>query len=227
MQAGGGETSYDTLGYYVYTTEDPATGVNNFDRPYLGFNLGVNSSGMKYTDTVGTTATVVNSSDLSFAGGFFGGVGTLFDEFYLGLDANFRYAMGGSTHELQDVNGTGTTNINDVHETWSTGLGAKVGGVVYNTALVYVYAGGQYTNFKLNDMQDNNGAAMADMSKSKFGMSVGMGVSVELNPKCNFDMRYLYQRYSTIEFPMASSETMEIQPTDNIFLFGFSYHFQS
>ncbi|MDF1797304.1 MAG: hypothetical protein P1U63_12280 [Coxiellaceae bacterium] len=237
----GDADGYDSMGYYVYSTDDPnQMQQNDFNSMYVGLQAGANiaQAGFSYNDTDGNATTDILSSKsgetYAIAGGIIGW-GHAWDEFYLGVEGNGRYNFGGGSNNvftLGNSAGTNTGTIDEVYETWSAGLGFKLGGIVYNTALIYFYGGGAYAGFKVNNAFYNLASDLGSLTQSKFGYSMGVGVDVQMNKAFNIDLRYLYRRFSNITWSAQGEGILagttlnsKVTPTDNLVMLAGEYHF--
>ncbi len=231
------DDGYDNMGYYVYSTDDPnQMPQNDYNSMYVGLQAGANFSQMSYsfTDTnVDTSDNMISTKGaetFAIAGGVIGW-GHAWDEFYLGLEGNGRYNFGGGDNDITvfssgDFSRTGS--VDEIHETWSAGLGLRLGGIVYNTALIYGYGGGAYAGFKVNNAVLNSGTNAGSFTQSKFGFSIGAGVEVQMNKAFNIDFRYLYRRFGNLGWSGSlGGDTINtsVTPSDNLIMISGLYHF--
>ncbi len=242
VMAGGDDEDadgYDSMGYYVYSTDDPnQMQQNNFNSMYVGIQAGANiaQAGFSFSDTDGNTTTDILSTKsgetYAIAGGIIGW-GHAWDEFYLGVEGNGRYNFGGGSNSVVTISnqtGSNTGSVDEVYETWSAGLGFKAGGIVYNTALIYFYGGGAYAGFKVNNAVFNSATDSGSFNQSKFGFSLGVGVDVQMNKAFNLDLRYLYRSFSNVTWTDTSdipgnTINSKVTPKDNLVMLAGEYHF--
>ncbi len=215
----GDVNSYDNMGYYVYSADDPdQMQQNNFDGPYAGIDFGGNFRTVKYTDDDATSKISEKIATSNMLAGLRAGWGFTFDEFYLGLEGNFRYTFGGGASAVIDNH-----YADNFKQTWSVGGGMRIGGIVYNTALMYLYLGGAYSGNKLDNISGD--VNQASVTANKFGFAVGPGVEVQMNRIMNVDFRYLYRSYGKTSFTDGAGTHFSVDPTDNLVLMSLVFHF--
>lgn len=226
--AGGDEddvNGYDTMGYYVYSTDDPDQAQqNDFDGMYVGIQAGVNinTAGYDFSQVDPSTDLVaVTTSNTDAIAGAILGWGITWDEFYLGLEANGRYTFGGNANGIY-INQLG--RVGEFNERWSSGFGFRIGGIVYNTALIYFYGGGAYAGFKSAGLDGEDGIDIPAKNYSKFGYALGAGFEVQMNRSFNIDMRYLWRSFNKIS-ETAGNDTFSLTPRDNLIMLAGNYHF--
>lgn len=208
--------SYDNMGYYVFSSDDPyQVQQNNFNSMSVGIQVGMNPNSYDFTST-GTNPNRAKLSNMNAIGGLLYGWGFTWSEFFMGLETNFRYTMGGANGVTESTGVAG----NKLKPSWSAGLGFKIGGIVYNTALIYFYAGGAYSGFKFSD----NNYLSNSATKSRFGYSVGPGIEVQMNTVFNLDLRYLYRGYGKMSVTTGAT-TNTYKPSENLFLLAGVFHF--
>ncbi len=225
--AGGDEddvNGYDTMGYYVYSTDDPdQTQVNDFNGMYIGIQAGVNINTAGYEfdqlDPSLDLASVTTSNTDALAGAILGW-GITWDEFYLGIEANGRYTFGGNANGIY-TNAYG--RVGEVNERWSTGLGFKIGGIVYNTGLIYFYGGGAAAGFNFGGIS-GNGVNVSSSTSSKFGYALGAGFEVQMNRSFNLDLRYLWRSFNKFNETLGD-DSFSLTPRDNLVMLAGIYHF--
>lgn len=201
------------MGYYVYEANGAGTyqsQSNDFNGAYLGAALTVNPQRAKFSYP-GIESYSAGKTDLN--GGLFAGYGWTVSKAYLGLELDGRYNFSGATYAVSNS----AFSMDGAKETWATGLSGLFGGVISDSALLYLLGGVQYAHFKFSPASNTT-----SVSKSKLGWHAGLGVNLQMTQHWNFDLRYQYENYSPFQISTAAPK---ITVTNNLVTMGVSYHF--
>jgi outer membrane immunogenic protein len=195
----------------------PATLVErayNWQGAYVGINAGYGAARIRDT-SVGNTGDSSN-----FNGPFVGGqLGAQFQTAALvyGIEGDFQ-ASWQSRSQTTSLFGVGITGKEEIP--WFGTVRGRIG-YAFDRNLLYVTAGGAYTNFKLSVTAVGLTISAND---SQFGWTAGGGWEWAFADKWSAKFEYLYIDTGTVNFNLAGT-IISGKLTDHIGRAGVNYHF--
>ena len=193
-----------------------AEGFNGFS---AGATVGLNALQTQFSQS--TTAGLnlkTNSSKNVFNGGLVAAYGKVFGQMYVGAEFSFGLGSG-------DVKASENSILNaKVKQQYSMRPAARIGFLAAPKTLLFASIGATGSKFKASSNQLNALATTGKFNKNLWGFSVGAGVQTFVAEKVSATFEYIYTSYSKKKFS-AGTDTVKIQPRDNLFRVGVSYHF--
>lgn len=185
----------------------------------LGYgNLGTVSSGLRDLTPGNTDRGDLSGSGAS--GGLFAGIGTTFDQWYLGLELSASSSNTSLSHNHPSAT---EPLVYDINAQESYGLGARFGYVLESGPMLYVGASALRTTFS-NSMRTVDGSFTQDSTKNGTRMAFGTDIPVDEN--LFLRLEYAHTRYGSYHM-VSTNYDEQYQNVDNTFSVGAGWQFGS
>jgi outer membrane immunogenic protein len=211
----------------------------NWTGLYVGGQVGWAWGTEQTTNVTATTSTppgfIDNPTDLSgLLGGFYGGYNYQFNQYLVGVDADYSWAgVSGKSTDIGPLNGHTLTHSPSLQ--WLTTVTGRLG-YTYDSLLLFVKGGGAWAQFDGDTINTTAGGAFAGVGSSsdvRSGWTVGGGVEYGVTPHISLKLEYDYVDFATAGYNSTdiSSTGVVATPTKsstssiNILRGGIAYRF--